>query len=157
MCSVCPNRSNKAITSAIMFDAARITTSAIRRCVILSWIHLTTELPYRIEHWNIKGQYNRPVCFFDEICQKYVIVKCTHNEQSNAELLWSSMTGKRHDCVFEAEWSEDSAASRALGWWRKQHFVNEDRCRAKDEKVWVKASFATRVNQIMTKLIQYNS
>ncbi|KAJ9093494.1 hypothetical protein QFC20_007118 [Naganishia adeliensis] len=68
-----------------------------------------TELPYCIEHSNIRGRYKGLGLFAARSIKYCVIVKATQDEQSNAELLWSSTTGKQHDCVFESEWSEDSA------------------------------------------------
>ena len=103
-----------------------------------------SELPYRIEHWNIRGRYKGLGLFATRTGKYSVIVKATQDEQSNAELLWSSTTAQRHDCVFESEWSEDSAAARSSGWWWKKHCVNEDRSHTMDERVWLKARFAIR-------------
>lgn len=113
-------------------------------CDIIVDLFQDTELPYRIEHWNSRGRYKGLGLFATRSTKYGVIVKPTQDEQSNAELLWSATTGKRHDCVFESEWSEDSAAARASGWWWKQHFVNEGRRHTKDERLWLKAQFAIR-------------
>jgi hypothetical protein len=113
-------------------------------CDIILDLFNDTELPYRIEHWNVRGQYKGLGLFATRSTKYKVIVKATQDEQSNAELLWSSTTGRRHDCVFESEWSEYSAAARASGWWWKKHYVNEDRDHTMDERVWLKARFAIR-------------
>ncbi|KAJ9091929.1 hypothetical protein QFC21_007042 [Naganishia friedmannii] len=112
-----------------------------------------TELPYRIEHWNARGQYRGLGLFATKSTKQSAIAKATQDEQGNAESLWSATTGKRHDCVFESEWSEDSTAARASGWWWKQHFVNEDRRHTKDERVWLKARFAIRGRSMMERII----
>jgi hypothetical protein len=113
-------------------------------CDIIVGLFQDTELPYRIDHWSVKGRYKGLGLFATKSTKHSSIVKATNDEESNAELLWSSTTGKRHDCVFESEWSEDSAAARSSGSWWKQHFLDQDRCHTKDERVWLKARFAIR-------------
>ncbi|KAJ9091660.1 hypothetical protein QFC21_007135 [Naganishia friedmannii] len=88
-------------------------------CDIIVDLFNDTELPYRIEQWTVKGQYRGLGLFTTKSTKQRVIVKATQDEQTNAELLGSSTTGKRHDCVFESEWSEESAAAQASGWWWK--------------------------------------
>ncbi|KAJ9110954.1 hypothetical protein QFC20_002720 [Naganishia adeliensis] len=72
------------------------------------------------------------------------IRKTLVDKDTDLELLWSMTTGKRHDCVFESEWSEDSVAARSSGWWWKKHFVNEDKHHTTNERIWLKARFAIR-------------
>ncbi|GHJ89544.1 hypothetical protein NliqN6_5946 [Naganishia liquefaciens] len=103
-----------------------------------------TGLPFRIEHWNVRGQYRSLGLFAAKSTKHSAIAKASQEERGNAELLWSTTTGKRHDCVFESEWSEDSAAARSTGWWWKKHFVNEDRHHTTNERIWLKARFAIR-------------
>lgn len=62
-------------------------------CDIIVDLFQDTELPYRIEHWNVRGQY-KGLGLFETRSTKYgVMVKATQDEQSNAELLWSTTTG----------------------------------------------------------------
>lgn len=113
-------------------------------CDIIVDLFKDTELPYRIEHWNVRGQYRSLGLFATKSTKQSVIAKASQDERDNAELLWSTTTGKRHDCVFESEWSEDSTAARSSGWWWKKHFVNEDRHHTTNERIWLKARFAIR-------------